>query len=183
MTTDLLPETISGTLTREFLAAMRDSHCRSIVARHDPQRLDYPNLSYSPRHTGKMVAFIETNVHGTSGETMIEFDLPSRIQSYRESGEATADSRPWISAFAHLATYAESEMHALTELVLRPGDLLSLVWLEENNNDNLRDVRFHRDECKLVVERGKHLARFSIDTSVGPDNTARMVRRHYDKPY
>uniref|UniRef100_A0A6M3L171 Uncharacterized protein n=1 Tax=viral metagenome TaxID=1070528 RepID=A0A6M3L171_9ZZZZ len=59
---------------------------------------------------------------------------------------------------------------------LKVGDEISLRWQPDNNNQHMRGVGFHADECWLAVSRGKHRFMFLIDSQVGPHNTARMCR-------
>lgn len=61
---------------------------------------------------------------------------------------------------------------------LRPGDALSLRWVRSNDNDNNRRIGWHRDELHLVINhKSGTVESYLVDVSVGPDNTARMVRK------
>lgn len=62
---------------------------------------------------------------------------------------------------------------------LRPGDTLRLRWLAGNDNENLERAGMHRDELRLMVtdSRGKGRA-YLVAIEVGPDNSARMIKRH-----
>lgn len=186
MTTDTLTEAPVGTLTREFLSALRDDRARAFLARHDAQRLDNPASDYIPGSTGSLTAFIEDRVYGERMEARVELKVSSHVQSYTNSGWTStgpSDMRPWLAGLAHVPNYPTSEMRAIRDFVLKVGDVLSLAWLQDNNNDNHREAGLHHDQCFLVVQRGKHIGRFLIGDSVGPDDTARMVRRQWDKSY
>lgn len=61
---------------------------------------------------------------------------------------------------------------------LREGDVLSLRWIADNNTDNIRAVGYHADEVSLVATlAGKPTNVWAIDHQIGPDNSARMIRR------
>lgn len=67
-------------------------------------------------------------------------------------------------------------------LLLRKGDTLRLHWTCDNSNGYLADVakhgeRLYRDELAVVIRRnGKSLCAVHIDTSLCPNNSARMIR-------
>jgi hypothetical protein len=74
-------------------------------------------------------------------------------------------------------------LHTLGTILvgLRAGDVVTLVWTADNNTDNYKAVGFHADELTLVAidPTGKRPERtWLVAYSVGPDNTARMIRRH-----
>jgi hypothetical protein len=61
--------------------------------------------------------------------------------------------------------------------VLREGDVLRLHWTAGNNSQQMRDADLTADELHLWVHRGtRDVAKFLLDTYVGPDHSARMVR-------
>lgn len=57
------------------------------------------------------------------------------------------------------------------------GSELSLLWVAGNNNQNIDRVGFHKDELRLRITKGKRIETYLLAVSVGPDNTARMIRR------
>jgi hypothetical protein len=74
-------------------------------------------------------------------------------------------------------------MHSITPewatiaSLLRAGDTLRVSWRADNNNENHTGAGFHQDELRLSVHRGARVMNFLITKSVGPDNSARMIRR------
>lgn len=61
---------------------------------------------------------------------------------------------------------------------LREGDLLELHWVADNNSDNIRRVNYHADEAILWARHPtKPKNEWPLVHQVGPDNSARMIRR------
>jgi hypothetical protein len=61
---------------------------------------------------------------------------------------------------------------------MAPGSMLRLEWTRGNDNENNRQVGWVRDELRMVVISAKgKVSTFLVDVQVGPDNTARMVKR------
>lgn len=63
---------------------------------------------------------------------------------------------------------------------LRPGDIITLIWVADNNTDNIREVGLHADDLILRVTRVKGdnetTHEFLVTRSVGPNNSTRMIR-------
>lgn len=122
----------------------------------------------------------------TIGETIVEFDVESRMVDYGGSR--------WNPENVGHRTYRcyTSELHGRSErnpwlavvAIVRPGDKLSIKWVRSNDCDNYRQAEFHRDECVAVIYRKRRedgamvepLCCVTIDTYIGPDNTARMTQ-------
>lgn len=60
--------------------------------------------------------------------------------------------------------------------LLKTGDILTLVWIRDNNTQVVKEAGLHYDSLQLRVDRGSKSMTFKVATSVCPDNTARMVR-------
>lgn len=79
----------------------------------------------------------------------------------------------------HAVMYSHYD-HEVQSLLARiaVGDTLRLEWTAANDNENYRSVGWHRDELRLVIghKTGK-AEKFLVAVYVGPDNTARMIRR------
>jgi hypothetical protein len=89
-----------------------------------------------------------------------------------EYGDAT-DAR----AFASVSTM-RATIRTMLDL-LRIGDVITLQWTADNNTENIRQVGFHADYLTLSARRASgRVLTFHVDSSTGPDNTARMIRRH-----
>lgn len=61
---------------------------------------------------------------------------------------------------------------------LKAGQQISLKWIRNNNSENINSVGYHCDNLELVVrdENGKNRVSYLIGYSIGPDNSARMIR-------
>lgn len=58
------------------------------------------------------------------------------------------------------------------------GSTVRLAWVRGNDNENNRSIGWVRDELSLIVTSAKgKVSTFLVDVQVGPDNTARMVKR------
>lgn len=58
---------------------------------------------------------------------------------------------------------------------LKAGDILSLEWIADNQSGYLVEAGLHRDQLKLIVNRGDKRLVFSIRESVCQNNSARMI--------
>lgn len=93
------------------------------------------------------------------------------------SGMSTwaGSDRPQAVAY-HTMHHRSDEWETITGL-MRAGDSVRLSWLAGNNSDVLRKAGFHCDELRLSIHRGEsRVMRFLITRSVGPHNSARMIR-------
>ena len=64
--------------------------------------------------------------------------------------------------------------------MLRAGDELTLHWVANNDNENMRNAGFVSDQLFLQIQRKKQRLTFHIDTFCGLDNSARMVKTMLD---
>lgn len=121
------------------------------------------------------------------GETIVEFDVPSRIADY-EGRNMTPDytgERRYRCYTSELSGRSERNPWLAVVAIVRPGDKLEIKWVRNNDCDNYRQVGFNRDECVAVIYRKRRddgamvqpLCCVTIDTYIGPDNTARMTHR------
>lgn len=62
--------------------------------------------------------------------------------------------------------------------IARPGAIVSLRWIADNNNQNHEKVDYHQDEVYAELSHKKDTLRILLATQVGPDNSARMIRRY-----
>lgn len=61
---------------------------------------------------------------------------------------------------------------------IRPGDTLLVEWVRSNDNPLYKEIGWHRDEVRLAIGHPNRKAEtYLIEARVGPDNSARMVRR------
>lgn len=62
---------------------------------------------------------------------------------------------------------------------IRTGDTLQLRWTRSNNNELNRKIGWERDELYLGIHHAKGRdEEYLVAVQVGPDNSARMVRRN-----
>lgn len=182
MTTDTTTTTTAG-LTREDLAALRAAD--NLTFHH------YRDGDSQPRH------MIRAYLRGTFGqriwtareqrlfpelsltdERMRTVAVKSVASGYERDGNGGLWSgEPQVRAFA--SHYIDNTIRTVLAL-LRTGDELTLQWRADNNTDNHRSVGFHADELWLSAwsDSPARDLTFHIAHSVGPDNTARMIRRH-----
>jgi len=85
------------------------------------------------------------------------------------------------SSVAHEAVglFSSSRYHPSIQSVvniLKVGDKIGVVFVGNNNNENLTKLGWCRDELSLRVHRKeKRVGTFLLDVYVGPNNTTRMI--------
>jgi hypothetical protein len=84
------------------------------------------------------------------------------------------------SCFAMINASRFNETWTTVRDLLRVGDELVLEWIADNNSEVINKAQLHSDELCLIVKRrvGEKTKRmvFHVDHSIGPNNTARMIR-------
>lgn len=116
--------------------------------------------------------------HRRGDDTASGFDEQHTIfTDYRLQDYGKESGTEYTCYYLHMYPLVDSTMMSLVNRIA-VGDTLSLEWIANNDNDNYRSVGFHRDELRLVIghKNGK-AERYLVAVSVGPDNTARMIRR------
>lgn len=87
-----------------------------------------------------------------------------------------ADAKPNAVAFDMIHSASGMEWQTIVGL-MRVGDTIHLAWSADNNNDNHRSVGFHCDELRLTIVHSETVSMtFLLTRSVGPHNSARMIR-------
>lgn len=169
MTTDT-----AAPLTRDDLAALRAAdgltlhHLRPSDDRQSQIRAylhGYGQRIYTAR---EQVLFPTTDTTDRSRAIPVESDVSGYGWPADHAGQES-DTR----AFAMVGM--NPILRTIVSL-LRTGDELHLLWQADNNNDNHRAVGYHADELRLFVRNRK--LTFPVAYSVGPDNSARMIRQH-----
>jgi hypothetical protein len=94
----------------------------------------------------------------------------------REDGYRSGDLGDY-EAFHMDYGFGSDEWRTILHAHLRAGDTVWLQWTRSNNNELFRGIHWHQDELRLVIERKDKRYTYLIDTRVGPDNSARMVRK------
>lgn len=165
----------AGPLTKEQLAALRGA---DRVAFH--HRADGTGLVCCIKRVKRPGPF------GGEYDREFSFEVASQVQMYGRDEAYSPDARPRCFALVHRF---EDHWHTVADS-LRPGDVLTLRWLGNVGNDYEKQSvthleghqgrRLYRDELKLSARRGEgKRARWlvwRVETSVCPDNTARMVK-------
>lgn len=84
-----------------------------------------------------------------------------------------------ITGYSYLMHADMSQEWRTIAAAIRPGESLYFRWVRDNNNQVHESLGLHRDEFRLVVgKQGEAKSRaYLVDVQVGPDNTARMVKR------
>lgn len=184
--TETAPEL--GTLTADDVAALRMAHDvtfhhhdgKAFIRLYLGRGASNPPRVYSAR---EQRLFTETD--SPVADRTRTMPVPSHVYGYSDRSAVdglvsawTEQKYPTVACFASpygSARYAR-KWTTLAE-VLRVGDVISLAWTADNNTETLRKAGLHADELALLVgRRGKSLE-FHVDYRVGPDNSARMIRR------
>lgn len=113
-----------------------------------------------------------------------EYRIPCEV-SFCGLSRNDADGGMPVRCFSMTYNYShsiESNGMLAVLLLVRLGDTLRLHWTCDNSNGYLRDAscrgeRLYRDELSVVIRRkGKSLCAVHVDTSLCPNNSARMMR-------
>lgn len=167
-------------LTRDDIQALRKA---TSVAFHHHDGRSYLRVYLRTSGDPAIYTASEQRVYpgtdgGITGERHRDIDTEGSMSGFTGEGFASwnLETNPKASAF-YLTHHMKSEHETIFNL-LRAGDTLWLTWLGSNNNDNVRGIRWHRDELRLCIARGDNTMVFLIQAETGPDNSARMVRRH-----
>lgn len=81
------------------------------------------------------------------------------------------------SAFEMISSAQLDPVWQTIASLLRAGDVLALHWVAGGKtNQYHKDAKLYGDELQLVVQRGKRILTFTVDTSCNPGNTARMCK-------
>lgn len=108
-----------------------------------------------------------------------EIFTDTRVMDYdQDAGTSGTKGLESYSGF-HMEHSSQYSLQVRTLLHrIRIGDTLQLRWTRSNNNDNNRRIGWERDELYLGIHHTKGRdEEYLVAVSVGPDNTARMVRR------
>lgn len=163
-------------LTADDITALREAD--TVTFHHGPENSRYVatcirahmrgGYSSEPRiwSAREQRLFNEADRSGDRERTI----MPAR-SSVRAYGQVIGDR---AVAF-HSVSPARDTWQTIVGL-LRKGDTLWVEWVADNNNQNHEAVNFHSDELILHVLRGDRGFAFKVAVSVGPHNTARMIR-------
>lgn len=168
-----------GTITRDDLEALRVADAvtfsyRPEVAGQIRVRLD--------SHNGRIFTAREQRLFGDADEMgrRRAIGVQTRMYGHGQDGTTAWNLSDSANTAAYVGFQSAQYYHVWRTIasLLRVGDMLTLSWVADNNNDNLRAAGLHRDELFLVVRRGDNTLHLHLQTSVCPNNTARMIRRH-----
>lgn len=94
----------------------------------------------------------------------------SRVQDY-------SGSTGTYSGY-HMEMYRPDQTMVTLINRMRAGDTLRLEWTANNDNPLNREIGWHRDELRLrIIHANGKEELYLVEARVGPDNTARMIRR------
>lgn len=185
--TDVLPATDRVTLSSDDVTALRTAD--SVTFHYGPASTRYVPTCIRAHARGgyadqpriwtarEQRLFPEVGNIDTDRMRIVMPDRSSMSGYFGESGMSTwhGADRPQAVAY-HMMHYASDEWLTIANL-MRAGDSVRLSWQADNNYDALREVGFHADELRLSVHRGEsRVMHFLITRSVGPHNSARMIR-------
>lgn len=173
-----------GVLTRDDLTALRLADAVTFHHNTIADRGPRISLHLESRMTDEPRIFTATQqrVFPTADGRGRIRDIPLESSA---SGYAGNGSPGWTSADpAQLSCFYMIHSAQFTECwptiprLLKVGDRLALRWVADNNTETLNDASLHNDQLRLHVHRDPGRLVFPIATSVCPDNSARMIRRH-----
>jgi hypothetical protein len=171
MTTELTAAI--GTISKIDIQAMK---LADTVSFH---RVNGKNTIVATKRVPKPKAFEDT-------ERRHEIEVDGHVDHFRGDGEYALpyDTIEHIHKFAscfdmiHSSQYSDEWQTIVS--ILRPGDVISLVWQGADNNgylNNAQGQRLYPDKLYLKVKRdGKRDMSFYLTDSICPNNTARMIR-------
>jgi hypothetical protein len=114
------------------------------------------------------------------GERCREITVTGSIGGYTNDGGGWSvdrdDTRAAAFYMVHAAQFAPT--WATIAALLSPGEAVALEWIADNNTEILQNAGLHSDELRLTATKGKRKRVFGVATQVGPDNSARMIRRY-----
>jgi hypothetical protein len=122
---------------------------------------------------GRVRAIREDRSGPFNGSTEREITVPSRIAAYDRE---TLGDVATLDAYHMEHSPQQSDKWQTIAGLLRPGDVLSLLWWRGNNSPALDAAGYVRDELRIQVQRGKRRLTFMLAVSNGPANSARLVR-------
>lgn len=94
-----------------------------------------------------------------------------------EGSDGISREPPYFDGFAMVNNSRYADIWPTLSTLLKPGDTLTLSWRRGAwNSEVVRQAGLHGDVLYLQIHRGKHTLTFFVDHSMGPDNTARMIR-------
>jgi hypothetical protein len=158
-------------LTTETIQALRKAN--DFVVRHGTY------CDYLPRRAGgegtadcvQIECRISIEQYGKTHHLFHEIRLESLIEDFDKAGIEGPE-------YYGVATYLDNRAIRTIAALAKPGDILSLEWLRSNDNDNMREVRFSADSCRLVLTRAEKEFSAIVATWFGPsDSSVRMIRR------
>ena len=108
-------------------------------------------------------------------DQIIEVPAGTKWTDYSRDG-GMSWPMPAFDGFAMIGNYADSAWRTIATL-LRASDQLTLYWQRDAwRSPVVESVGFHGDAVGLIVTRGKAILRFHVSASIGPDNSARMIK-------
>lgn len=102
------------------------------------------------------------------GVTIVGFDSDRRWHEHALPGACA-------SAMIHAAGL--DDVWGSIAGFIRVGDVMTLHWRADNNNQVLIDAGLHRDELRIGIRRGRRSWTFLVAVATGPDDTTRMISR------
>lgn len=151
-------------LTKLDIAAMRAA--TYMVASHNVNGDGAPRIEFA-----KEFAKSDKNPYATTEYHLIE--APIRVPYNYKQPDAQYRCLTSVRFYASQACQASSAL-----ATLRAGDAVAFQFYPDSHtNQYLEEKELHGDALNMLVFRkGKHVATFELQTSVTPDNSARMCR-------
>jgi len=172
-------------LTKLDISAMRKADDNVCFFYNEDQNTD-ERKQHKFAETGGTIVLHKTNKsYGKSAfeerTTAHEIAVKTHFVGYKNSDGETLKNRA-KKCFAMLI-YPNScdSLWNIVSKVAKVGDQLTLEWIANNDNNYIRDtannVKLNVDHLYLIIKRkGKTYGRFLLNTSICPNNSARMIQ-------
>lgn len=111
-----------------------------------------------------------------SKDREIRIDVQGRVETYGAYKHNLGEVEECSTVMSH----AQQDRHLQTAFAgIRDGDILYLRWLANNNSQYLDKANLFKDELYLIIHKGemnKNVKEYFIDTSITPNNSAKMCK-------
>jgi hypothetical protein len=135
--------------------------------------LCFDHRMLDPR-TGESYGAIRAIVRRRDGDDDITTTIPiesSRVQDYSPTSSPNGHV-----AFSMIQSAQYSDKARTLTRRIKAGTRIAFVWTRDNSSPVTRDAGIYVDMLDVQVQNGSVCDTFRVDTFIGLDNTARMVR-------
>lgn len=132
-------------------------------------------------HHNKERSYIRATREATNSnpfEASIEIDCNTRFDDYTSYSFREKLSQKDMKCFEMIHSSKRDDIWQTIAKLAREGDMLMLHWERgAATTEGIKDAGMVGDKLKLIIKRGDKLEMtFLLDSSIGHDNTARMIQ-------